>query len=215
MPCAFHLAHFLRPPWGCQFNVPDERLIAFAGQTWCPFHLPLEIEGETSEKAAWRDDEQRIQALNEEIFAFIRDAKQRSAIADLSGNIFPGNISFESFSGDDDALPMILFMQASFGGRASFVGTSFGGEAVFAGARFGSFAWFEGPASTATPCSRRPSAQSPFPFSRRANGDRRQSPRSALIANWASSIIKSSTAMFASIARRTIEPLPVGARGWA
>lgn len=144
MPCAFHLAHFLRPPWGCQFNVPDERLIAFAGQTWCPFHLPLEIEGETSEKAAWRDDEQRIQALNEEIFAFIRDAKQRSAIADLSGTIFPGNISFESFSGDDDALPMILFMQASFGGRASFVGTSFGGEAVFAGARFGSFAWFEG-----------------------------------------------------------------------
>ena len=144
MPCAFHLGDRLRSDSGCQFGVSDDRLISFAGRTWCPFHLPLEAEGEASEKAAWQHDERKIQAFNGEIFAFVLDAKQRGETADLSGTVFPADISFGSFSGDDDALPPVLFLQASFGGIARFGGASFGGDAWFAGASFGSIAMFEG-----------------------------------------------------------------------
>ena len=136
MPCAFHLDRVERRRSGCQFELPDDRLTTFAGQTWCPFHLPVEAPGAMSEKAAWPDDNRKIQAFNEEIFAFIRDAKQRSETADLSGTVFPADISFASFSEEDDALPPVLFVQASFGGEAVFTGASFGGEAVFAGATF-------------------------------------------------------------------------------
>ena len=144
MPCAFHLDHHERSGSGCQFGVSDDRLITFAGQTWCPFHLPMEVEGEASEKAAWRDDEQKIKKFNEDIFAFVRDAKQRGEMADLAGTVFPGTISLESFSGENDALPPVLFLEASFGGNAWFAGASFGGNAWFAGASFGSIAMFDG-----------------------------------------------------------------------
>ncbi len=142
MPCAFCLEHPLRLRSYCQYGVPDDRLIAFAGRSWCPFHLPVEAEGETSEKAAWPDDEQKIAEFNEEIFAFIRDAKQRGAAANLSGTVFPAGISFESFSGQDNALPPVWFLEASFGGPASFDGASIGGDISFAGASFGNEAWF-------------------------------------------------------------------------
>ena len=102
----------------------------------------MEIEGEASEKAAWPNDKQKMEEFNEEIFAFVRDAKQRGAMADLAGTVFPADISFRSFSGDDDALPTILFMQASFGGIAFFMGVSFGADAFFMGVSFGGGAYF-------------------------------------------------------------------------
>jgi hypothetical protein len=39
---------------GCQFAVPDDELIEFAGQVWCPFHLPIRAGEAESEKAEWR-----------------------------------------------------------------------------------------------------------------------------------------------------------------
>ena len=64
-------------------------------------------------------------------------------MADLSGIVFPAEISFEPFSGEDDDLPTILFIQASFRGFSFFSWVRFGRRASFQGASFGGNAWFE------------------------------------------------------------------------
>jgi hypothetical protein len=138
MPCAYRRDR--RPPadparTGCQFGVPDNALISFAGKDWCPFHLPLEVGGIESGKRGW--DEDAVQALSNAILAFVNRARAAGEPADLYGLVHPGGAAgFDGLADFDAALPPLLFDDAYFAGDADFIEVRFSGPVSFAGAMF-------------------------------------------------------------------------------
>jgi uncharacterized protein YjbI with pentapeptide repeats len=132
----------------------EEDPIPFAGKQWCRFHLPLEVDGEPSEKADW--DPQEIQSFNKVVFEILEAPRDEGESADLSGVIFPGSISFSTDAhGNSSTLPPVLFFnavfhswalfrEATFGGHALFNGAAFKGSADFISATFKNSAQFEG-----------------------------------------------------------------------
>ena len=146
MPCCFRTKRwFSEYAPGCQFDVSEDRLVAFGGQTYCPLHLPMAgADGTPSPKAAW--SEEQIEAFNAEVFAIIdavRDANIRGEPdeADLSGVVFPGEINFGVYDADRP-LPTISFGAAEFSSKAEFGGATFSGHAYFAQATFSGHAYF-------------------------------------------------------------------------
>lgn len=157
MPCAFKLNHAQRRTSGCQFAVPEAELIEFMHYgTWCPFHLPLRIEPDASEKASW--DGARIEQFNEMIFAWIDKAKRANTVADLSGVVFPALIGFERYCGEANSLPSVRFVRTRFHGGAGFEGVTFGGGTSFREATFDDCAFSAAPRLAATPGSAGPSS---------------------------------------------------------
>ncbi len=145
MPCAFDLErpppfHDLDP--GCQFDVPGAEIIDFGGKTWCRFHLPLEAkDAQGKPKADW--GEQAIKAFNEAIFAFIDRARSQDRTADLTGVVFPGDITFDRYRAGTSALLSVIFFRAHFSGNAGFHEVQFSGDAWFREARFSGDAGFD------------------------------------------------------------------------
>lgn len=146
MPCAFHADRpYLFPSLGsgCQFGVAEEELVRVDSRDWCHFHLPLEtVDKSPTEKTRWNGE--RIAQFNERIFAFIKKAKKEGKAADLTGVVFPGDISFEGFHSGESTFPDVCFFKAHFGDVARFRDTHFGGLAVFHKAHFGEVAGFPG-----------------------------------------------------------------------
>ena len=150
MPCAF-----VHPEYGktdCQFAVPENELMAFNGQRWCVYHLPMQAkDGTGSPKAGYSWEE--VSPFNADIFARIeatvaqtrpKAEEERAAEGnpseqeneykeplDLSGVIFPGPISFS-----EKTLPDITFSQAQFSSFADFRGAEFSGNAYFTKVQF-------------------------------------------------------------------------------
>lgn len=146
MTCAFRLDHGpgAYPPRevpGCQF--PENNPIELSdGQTWCRFHLPMAVEDTETPKSGW--PRKRVERFNEEIFEFIDAARAAKRIADLSGVVFPDEISFEQYRVGANRLPDVLFIGARFGGIASFQGVEFGVGTWFNETRFDHDARFQG-----------------------------------------------------------------------
>ena len=144
MPCAFfgeRPSPFQQADGGCQFAVPEGKLIEFDGVSWCPFHLPMsDAEGNPGAKAAWPAF--RVNEMNAGIFRFIEAARQEERPADLSGVVFPGLVSFGHLSQGEDRLPAISFAGAWFGDEVRFSDCRFADEAWFADAVFAGPAWF-------------------------------------------------------------------------
>ena len=149
MPCTFHLEQplpFERLGPGCQFQksqfpkfAPD--LIEFDGKTWCPFHLPMEsADGTPSPKAGW--SKKKVKEFNEAIFAFIDKAKEEDRFADLTGMVFPGDITFDRYRAGISELPSVTFFRAHFSGNAGFHGVFFRGNAGFHKTQFSDAAEF-------------------------------------------------------------------------
>lgn len=132
MPCTFH--RHRRPPadpaeTGCQFSVPEDGLIDFAGGAWCPFHLPVEKDGVASGKRDW--DGESVRAFLAAVVAFINMAQADGRPADLTGMVFPNDVSFEAFAGPEKELPAILFDGGHFPGEADFIEVRFAQPASF------------------------------------------------------------------------------------
>jgi hypothetical protein len=132
MPCGFHAERpipleDLGP--GCQFaEDPDHPSVESDGARWCRFHLPLDAPGaEGVRKGDWA--EEAVAAFNDDVFAHIDAAKSAGEVADLTGVVFPGNISFDRYRGEEKALPAVTFVKAQFGGDADFSEAHFGGVA--------------------------------------------------------------------------------------
>ncbi len=145
MPCAFHA----RRPWpfrglgpGCQFaEDPVHPLVESGDEQWCRFHLPLDAPGADGvRKVDW--DGKKFATFNEAIFAHIDTAKEASQRADLTGVVFPGDISFDRYRGEEKELPAIIFFKAHFGSDADFSEAHFGSYASFGETHFGSSADF-------------------------------------------------------------------------
>lgn len=118
----------------CQFGMPDEALIEFAGKTWCPFHLPFDLDGEQSGKREW--DMEATAAIGNALLAFINMAITNKKPVDLTGVCFPGETSFEPFADPAMPLPAVLFDDAHFGGGVDFIEVTFAGPASFTDATF-------------------------------------------------------------------------------
>lgn len=56
-----------------------------------------------------------ITEFNQEVFAFINDAREKGTIADLSGIVIPGGISFDHYADKESGL-----LKATFSGDAVF-----------------------------------------------------------------------------------------------
>lgn len=120
---------------GCQFTLAAHELVAFDGKHWCPFHLPM------TQKTSW--EEAKVETFNRAIFDFIEDANQKNRIADFTGVVFPGPISFEHFLTAERPLREIKFIGATFSGEAGFRNATFSGEAGFQDATFSGDAGFQ------------------------------------------------------------------------
>ena len=108
--------------------VPESDLIEFDGQYWCIWHLPLRVREAQSPKSQWSDA--RISAFNESIFASM-DQIKTGETCNLRGVVFPGEVSFERYAGEDNVLPKLGFESAKFLGRVSFAGCKFSDYARF------------------------------------------------------------------------------------
>ena len=110
---------------------PQERIYTDSdGNDYCLFHAPAEEKGRS------------VEAFNERVFARIQaviDSKDKEIWCDLSGTIFPGDISFYEF-GKESPLPAISFESAAFSGDARFKSTAFSDEANFSSAAFSGYA---------------------------------------------------------------------------
>ena len=158
MPCAFHLKRpipFLDLGPGCQFtSVSEDELIEFAEKKWCRFHLPLADDaGGASPKAGW--DEAQVEEFNRDVFRIIDAAREANETADLSGVVFPGEMSFKRYRQSDTLPPELClagadltrggnFRDVEFPDYCRFDGARFGDGARFHGATFGDFAGFKG-----------------------------------------------------------------------
>ena len=77
----------------CQFEVPEDKLIAFAGNVWCPFHLPVkDDEGRLSVKARWESGESTC--FEQHLSELIEKAIAESSKLNLSGVVFPTTLTF-------------------------------------------------------------------------------------------------------------------------
>ena len=140
MPCAYHHTRGKPVTHGdsdCRFGVSDDALVAFADETWCPFHLPLSDGPDTySSKAQW--DMETTAAFGAAVLAYIDLAIENHDVADLAGLHMPGDVSFEPFADPETPFPAVSFEDAHFGGDADFIETRFSRavsfrEAVFDG----------------------------------------------------------------------------------
>lgn len=116
--CSFELDryHYNRPRLkniekGCQFGVPEDELVSVSGEKWCVFHLPKILKKEWSPS--------RIRHFNNAIHNHILSAKKNNKLADLSGVVFPGTISFQFKEEEKTYLPGILFIRSVFLGDIS------------------------------------------------------------------------------------------------
>ena len=94
------------------------------GQDYCVFHAP-------AERKIYENRLLSVGKFNELVFKHIDEMQRTGTFCNLSGTIFPGNISFKDYN-ERNPLPSI-----------SFNGTTFNGETNFAGAKFRKNAWFE------------------------------------------------------------------------
>ena len=141
MPCIFE--HPVSHKKDCAFAVCEDALIAFEGQTWCVYHLPMGGWGKTPSLKAGYGAE-AIGDFNARLFACIDEKLMRDAQVapggsglDLSGVVFPGPVSFA-----DRTLPAVRFDEAEFNGGAYFSGAYFSGAVSFVDTRFADFAYF-------------------------------------------------------------------------
>lgn len=150
MPCAFKIEplEFYVRDSGCQFTEETD-FHKVDGQDWCRFHMPVEDEhGAKTGKGKWGKEE--IAAFNAAIFDFIatakakEKAKAKEMCADLTGVVFPGDISFDRFADPRSALPWISFYRVHFADHAGFAEAHFAGDAWFDGAHFADHAGFAG-----------------------------------------------------------------------
>lgn len=137
MPCAYHRNPSVPEAVhrdGCQFHVRESGLIDFAGRRWCPFHLPLVERDLESGKAAW--DTESTDALLNAVHAYVNMAKTTTRRADLSGVVFPADVTMDMQTDADVVLPALVFSGARFAQEADFIEAQFTGPVSFAGAAF-------------------------------------------------------------------------------
>lgn len=141
MPCAFDEERpfqFEDLNSGCQFVVPDAKLITVDGKSWCPYHFPMTNKnGEPTQKASWDND--KLETFQKEIRHRYDYALKQKSTLDLTGVIFPSKQNFSNIS-----FPSVSFAKATFSEGASFHGTTFSGEAEFGEATFRGFTGFHG-----------------------------------------------------------------------
>lgn len=127
MPCAFDVRRSVPSKGrvrGCQFNVHDDDLVPFDGQSWCENHLPVQnSDGDKSEKALW--DDQKCSDFNSNIIYLIRQIREETDTLDLGGVIFPGAIQFSHPSTHPFHIVSVDFQHARFCASAVFVGVVF------------------------------------------------------------------------------------------
>jgi hypothetical protein len=99
------------------------------GIEFCVFHAPKENKGRSGEE------------FNELVFAEINRARRENRACNLSGTIFPDNISFRNYN-EKNPLPEISFFGAKFSGKADFSLARFNGKAKFSVAKFSVVAKF-------------------------------------------------------------------------
>jgi len=130
------------PCWKCKtHHWPDPQDVIYTDEAdkkdYCLFHAPAEHKGMSAED------------FNAEVFARINDFKANNktpsklVLCNLSGTIFPGDITFEAYD-KDNPLPGIVFSEALFSGEANFFWATFGGAAYFVEATFSGVADFTG-----------------------------------------------------------------------
>lgn len=113
MSCCKCEEHKWEDPQPVQFR--DEQ-----DKGYCQFHAPA-----TSKSLIV------VESFNNEIFARIDQARANAkGICNLSGTVFPGDISFSSFN-HENQLPEISFADAEFLGMVDFDESAFGGMAIF------------------------------------------------------------------------------------
>ena len=92
------------------------------GNNYCVFHAP-------TRKRQTQD------GFNKIIYKRVQDAIDKKEKCDLSGTIFPGEITFDHFN-KDNPLPDLNFSYSIFSGDANFRDTAFNGDADFGKAAF-------------------------------------------------------------------------------
>ncbi|RMH31466.1 MAG: pentapeptide repeat-containing protein [Nitrospirae bacterium] len=126
MHCAFTLSRpepFSHLPPGCQFSVPEYRLIEYNGLTWCSFHCPVDAQFELTQ-----DD---LRFVHEEIHQRIQECLEKNEILDLSGVVFRQRMDFSRLT-----FPATLFNATQFLDGVDFTGAVFGGVVIFDGCQF-------------------------------------------------------------------------------
>ena len=106
-----------------------EKTYMYKGEEYCVFHLPAESP-----------DKPEPEDFNQMVFERIDQTGQDEA-CNLSGVIFPGDISFEKYN-EENPLPEINFISATFRGDADFRSATFRGDADFISATFRGYAYF-------------------------------------------------------------------------
>lgn len=126
MACCKCKEYFWSDPQDPVYPDPSDK------REYCLFHAPAEQKGMSPED------------FNKKVFARI-DAviakKDEEALCDLSGTVFPGDISFQRYK-EDNPLPAIRFDGATFGGEVTFLGGKSGGHIGFISTTFGGNANF-------------------------------------------------------------------------
>jgi len=103
-----------------------EPTFEYEGKEYCIFHAPAECP-----------EKQDVEAFNKKVFERIDKCKEDGKKCNLSGAIFPGDISFSAYN-KDNPLPAISFNYATFSGNV------FCNTAVFSGYSSFNFATFSG-----------------------------------------------------------------------
>jgi len=101
-----------------KWNTPEDIIYTDAkGREYCLFHAPMD------EKKCGNDDPMTVELFNHRLFEYIRDRHDRSnnTTCNISGTIFPGDISFCKRYGDSGLFPVQL-QYAVFTGDVSFSG---------------------------------------------------------------------------------------------
>ena len=123
------------PCWKCIVHGWPDPQPERKGQKYCLFHALADRKGMSDED------------FNAQVFARIDEFKAKAKtsdaddICDLSGTIFPGDISFEAYSAGI-SLPRISFAKATFQGKADFDVVTFSGQTNFRETMFRDEAYF-------------------------------------------------------------------------
>lgn len=107
------------------------------GNEYCIFHAPIHGKRDTNGQLL------SVEEFNKRIYERIDRAKEERESCDLSGTIFPGDISFRGYN-SRNPLPTVSFQDTEFNREAVFQGVTFSGEADFRFARFSGTANFVG-----------------------------------------------------------------------
>ena len=94
------------------------------GKEYCIFHAPAECP-----------EKQDVEAFNKKVFERIDKCKKDGKDCDLSGAIFPGDISFDAYD-QYNPLPNVDFTRAKFCGYANFANAEFSSVSIFSYAKF-------------------------------------------------------------------------------